>query len=58
MVEALLSDYQSKKFNLFKLTKALIKPRFFSKNFKHKPKPQIEKNTCILLPNLQSLKLK
>ena len=36
------------------MTKTLTKSKLFSNKFKHKPKPQIENNTSILPPILQS----
>ena len=40
------------------MTKTLIKPRLVSNKLKWKPRPKIERNTSILLPNLQSFKQK
>ena len=36
----------------------LLKPKIFFNKLKHKPKPQIENNTSVLPPNLQSYKQK
>ena len=40
------------------MTKTSIKRRIFSTKPKQKPKPQIETNTSILPPNLQSFEQK
>ena len=54
--KALLSAYQSEKFNPFRMTKALMKSRLLSKKNEIKFTPELDNTKSILPPILQTFK--